>query len=355
LRFGDLARWAEDDHAAAFATFCRSAEALTQADAVLRPGKPASGGLLRVAELAVRATRGPFDPRAFFEDAFEPYDVAVPGGRGFLTGYFEPVVDASPVKTAGFRAPLLARPDDLVTLGPGEAPAGFDPRLQAARRTASGLEPYPERADIEEGALGSRARPIAYLADDVAVFIIQVQGSARLRFPDGRTARAVYAGRNGRPYTSIGRILIDTGRIPLEEMSLERLTAWLRAHPDEARAVMRRNASYVFFALVEDVDPDAGPIGGAGLPLTPGRSLAVDRSLWSYGLPFWLEGELPRPNGGLEALDRLMIAQDTGSAIVGAARGDFFVGTGPEAGTRAGLIRHPARFVVLLPKGEGPR
>jgi membrane-bound lytic murein transglycosylase A len=126
--------------------------------------------------------------------------------------------------------------------------------------------------------------------------------------------------------------------------------AWLRANPDEGRAIMRRNRSYVFFRLADELDPAEGPIGGAGLPLTPGRSLAVDRTLWSYGLPFWLEGELPLAEGGAEPLRRLMIAQDTGTAIVGPARGDFFFGSGAGAGTRAGLLRHPTRFVVLSPK-----
>lgn len=353
LRFAGLAGWNRDDHAAAFATFRRSAEALATSEPSLRPGRPPSEGLRRAAAEALRleAKDSPA-ARAFFEATFAPFEVTPPGGGGFLTGYFEPVLPGSLVRSESFRAPLLARPEDLVTLGSGEAPPGLDPALQSARRTAAGLVPYPERAAIEDGALGDLARPLVWLADAVEVFIVQVQGSARIRLPDGRTLRAAYAGRNGRPYTSIGRILIQQGRIPADAMSLERLTGWLRAHPEEARAIMRRNASYVFFALVEDADPSLGPVGGEGVPLTPGRSLAIDRSLWSYGLPFWIEADLPRADGRPERVNRLMIAQDTGSAIVGPARGDFFVGTGPEAGTRAGLIRHPARFVVLLPKDE---
>jgi membrane-bound lytic murein transglycosylase A len=133
-------------------------------------------------------------------------------------------------------------------------------------------------------------------------------------------------------------------------MNLERMTGWLKANPTEARELLRQNRSYIFFRLAHELDPAEGPIGGAGLPLTPGRSLAVDATLWSYGLPFWLEGQLPVPGGGSEPLARLVIAQDTGSAIVGPARGDLFTGSGPHAGTRAGLIRHPVRFVVLRPK-----
>jgi membrane-bound lytic murein transglycosylase A len=189
-----------------------------------------------------------------------------------------------------------------------------------------------------------------FVRDAVEVFVIQVQGSARIRLADGSIVRVAYAGRNGLPYTSIGRILVERGHIPLAEMSLERLMAWLRANPEAGREVMRQNRSYVFFRRADELDPADGPIGGAGIPLTPGRSLAVDRTLWSYGLPFWLEGELPLAHGGSEPLRRLMIAQDTGTAIVGPTRGDFFFGSGPEAGTRAGLLRHATRFVVLLPK-----
>jgi membrane-bound lytic murein transglycosylase A len=290
------------------------------------------------------------DARGFFESHFEPFYVAPPSDRGFLTGYFEPEFDGSVTRVPGFGTPLLARPDDLVTVPQGGIPPGLDPELQAAKRTAAGFEPYPDRAAIEDGALGDRAKPIVYLRDDVDAFVIHVQGSARIRLVDGHVVRVAYAGRNGRAYTSIGRILVDTGRIPLAEMSLERLTAWIRANPEEGRRVMRQNRSYIFFRLAEELNAADGPIGGAGVPLTPGRSLAVDRGLWSYGLPFWLEGELPLATGGSEPLRRLMIAQDTGTAIVGPARGDFYFGSGPEAGTRAGLLRHSARFMVLAPK-----
>ena len=171
-----------------------------------------------------------------------------------------------------------------------------------------------------------------------------MQGSARLRLADGRKARLVYDGRNGQPYTSIGRLLIEAGEIPEREMSLARLKAWLRANGlkpgDKGRAIMQRNASYVFFRLVEDVDPALGPIGGAGIALTPLRSIAVDRALWSYGLPFWIDAALPWESDELSPFRRLMVAHDTGSAIVGPARADIFFGAGEAAGARAGAIRH---------------
>ena len=288
------------------------------------------------------------------EARFQPYEVRPASApRGFLTGYYEPEAEGSLTRTQEFVAPLLARPDDLVTVGPGEAQPGL-PEGAFARRTGAGLSPYPDRAAIEDGALGHQARPIAFLRDAVAVLIVQVQGSARIRLPDGGTVRVAYAGRNGQPYTSVARVLVETLGIPPAEMTASRLTEWLRAHPGEAPGLIRRNRSYVFFRVADELDPRDGPVGGAGVPLTAGRSLAVDRSAWSYGLPVWLEGDIPGPDGAVEPLRRLVVAQDTGTAIIGPARGDLFFGSGEEAGRQAGLVRHPARFVVLWPKPAAP-
>jgi membrane-bound lytic murein transglycosylase A len=349
VAFEELSGWPEDDHAAAFAAFRRTCEALASGRPSLRPGAAPAPDLAAICREASKADAAA-DPRNFFERSFRPFRVLPPGGDGFLTGYFEPEVEGSLERTERFPTPLLARPDDLVTIPQGQDLPGVEPGLGAARRTPAGFEPYPDRAAIEDGALGERARPVVHLRDPVDAFVIHVQGSARIRLPDGRAVRVAYAGRNGRPYTSIGRILVESGAVPLSEMNLERLTGWLRAHLDEGRAVMRRNRSFIFFRLADELDLAVGPIGGAGVPLTPGRSLAVDRSLWPYGLPFWLDGELPRPEGGSEPLRRLMVAQDTGSAILGPARGDFFAGSGSRAGTQAGLMRHGTRFTVLLPR-----
>jgi membrane-bound lytic murein transglycosylase A len=349
VAFTDLSGWPEDDHAAAFAAFRRTCEAMAKGQPSLRPAAAVAPDLAAICRDALKAAAAA-DPRGFFERSFQPFRVLPPGKDGFLTGYFEPEVQGSLDRTEAFPAPLLARPDDLVTISQGESLPGLEPGLGAARRTPAGFEPYPDRAAIEDGALGERAHPVVHLSGPVDAFIIHVQGSARIRLPDGRAVRVAYAGRNGQPYTSIGRILVESGAVPLAEMNLERLTGWLRAHPEEGRAVMRRNRSFIFFRLADELDPQGGPLGGAGVPLTAGRSLAVDRSLWPYGLPFWLDGMLPRPEGGSEPLRRLMIAQDTGSAILGPARGDFFAGSGPRAGTQAGLMRHPARFIVFLPR-----
>ncbi len=184
-----------------------------------------------------------------------------------------------------------------------------------------------------------------------------MQGSARARLADGREFRLIYDGRNGLPYTSIGRQLIASGEIPEREMSLARLKSWLRTNglrPGErAREMMWSNRSYVFFRL-EAARAGEGPIGGAGRPLTALRSIAVDRSLWSYGTPFWIEADLPWRGEALSPFRRLTVAEDTGSAILGPARADVFFGGGGEAGRRAGAIRHSANFFVLLPLEATP-
>ncbi|MGA7384134.1 MAG: MltA domain-containing protein [Methylocella sp.] len=262
---------------------------------------------------------------------------ACAGGRnaGFLTGYYEPIVEGSSLRTRNFTAPVYSRPDNL-----------------------NALTPYPERAAIEAGAIERHAAPIVWLRDPVEVYLVQVQGSARVRLEDGGLLRCVYAGRNGRPYTSIGRILIDTGEIAEADMSLATLKQWIRAHGqnpgDAGAALMHRNGSYVFFSAHEECEPPCGPIGGQGINLTALRSIAVDRAIWTYGLPFWIAADLPWRDSSPSPFRRLMIAQDAGSAITGPARADISLGSGDDAGARAGDIRHAGDIVVLLPAGEAP-
>ena len=350
IAFADLAAWAADDHLAAFRVFERHCAALAAATPALREGtKPPEA--LRAVCRAAAGVASAEEARAFFERWFDPVEIAPSSGQGFLTGYYEPEVEGSLERSDAFRAPLLARPPDLVTIPQGETRPNVPEGFAAARlRADGGLEAYPDRAAIWRGELGDLARPILWLRDEVEVFFMQVQGSGRVRLPDGRTLRIAYAGRNGHPYSSIGRIMVREGLLPLEEAQLEGLKRWLRANPEEGRRVMGMNASYVFFRIADELPEDAGPIGGAGLPLTPWRSIAVDRTLWAYGLPVWLETALPSG----EAFARLTIAEDTGSAILGPARADLYHGSGPEAGRQAGALRHPMRFVVLWPR-ERPR
>ncbi|WP_246725113.1 murein transglycosylase A [Beijerinckia sp. L45] len=355
VSFSDLPGFSEDDHAAALKTFRASCGAVVSNTPALRSARPAPPGLAAVCRwaLALDPTTGNADARRFFEMYFAPRRL----DPGFLTGYYEPVVDGSLTATSEFSTPLLARPPDLVGGIPGQSISGLDPALSAVRRLPDGtLAAYPDRAAIESGALGTLAAPLVYVRDPVEAFFIHVQGSARVHLPDGSMRRLVYAGRNGQPYTSIGRALVEQLNIPPAEMGMAQLKAWIRDHgqkPGQAGAtLMQRNRSFIFFVFDDSLAPDAGPIGGAGVSLTPLRSLAVDRLIWPYGLPVFIDATLPWRSDTLEPFRRLMVAQDTGSAIVGPARGDIFFGTGPDAARLAGPIRHPGTFFVLWPKDE---
>ena len=350
LDFESLAGWIDDDHPAAFGAFARSARAIGAAQGEPRPAQAAPSELVANARAALCAdVTAKSDARRFFETRFRPFRVVPEGGKGFLTGYYEPCIPASKVETEEFRWPILARPTDLVTFGLDPPPVSFPQDITGARRLSDGsLVPYADRAQIE----AERRDPIVWVRDAVEAFLIQVQGSAQIEFPDRSRARLAYDGRNGLPYTSIGKILIEGGEIAEGAMSLASLKAWLRRDSARGLNMMRRNRSFVFFQLVEDFDPALGPIAGAGVPLTPLRSIAVDRTIWAYGLPFWIDAELPWADDMPRPFRRLMIAQDTGSAIVGPARADVFFGSGDRAGARAGAIRHRAEFVVLLPQGR---
>lgn len=358
LAFADLPGWAQDDHAAALATFRLSCRAMLDAAPQLRPGAAPSPGLLAVCRAALEAPAQA--ARAFFESRFTPWAIRNPdGSEAFFTGYYEPEVEASLTAAPGFATALRARPRDLVSFAPDQPPEGAPPGLAAARRLPDGaLGPMPTRAEIDAGALGDDAAPIAFVRDPVEAFMIQVQGSARLKLPDGRVVRAVYDGRNGHAYTSIGRVLVvDHGLTP-QDVTLEKLKAWVRAagqNPGEAGlALLHRNRSFVFFRLDAAAPPDSGPIGAQGLRLTTLRSIAVDRAIWPYGAPVWIDAELPWESETATRLARLTIAQDTGSAILGPARADIFHGAGVEAGRIAGATRHRGRFVALLPNGDTP-
>jgi membrane-bound lytic murein transglycosylase A len=352
LGFGDLAGFADDDLLAAFRCFARSAPLIVRGDAGVRAANKPSQALTEAARAAlVSPPTHAEDARLFFESRFRPFRVEPT--RGFLTGYYEPIVPGSITESEAFRWPILSRPADLVSFAPEAAPPGFPPGLTGARRRADGsLEPYHNRETIER----ERRGPIAWVRDAAEAFLIQVQGSGQVELADGRRVRLAYDGRNGLPYTSVGRMLIEAGAIDERTMSLANLKAWLRAaglgEGEEGLELIRCNRSFVFFRLVESFDPGLGPVAGAGVALTTLRSIAVDRALWSYGVPFFIEADLPWNQDAPRPFGRLMIAQDTGSAIAGAARADIFFGSGDAAGARAGAIRHPGAFIVLLPVGE---
>jgi membrane-bound lytic murein transglycosylase A len=347
--FRDLAGWASDDHAAAFAAFRLGCAAPPP----LRRSAPAPEALAGACQAALSGDAAR-DPRGFFERWFQPLAIRRPAGRGFLTGYFEPELPGSLVRSADYPVPLHGRPADLVTLAEGEARPAALAALQGARRLpGGGLAPFPTRRAIDEGALGPDAPVIAWMRDEVDRFVMQVQGSGRLRLPDGSGLRIAYAGRNGHPYVSLGRLMSQRLAIPPAEMTMDRLVARLKADAGANRDWIWENPSYVFFRIATELAVDQGPIGGAGHPLTPHRSIAADRALWPYNLPIWLSGDLPTATrGSLAPLARLMIVQDTGSAIVGPARFDYFHGSGDAAGFVAGLTRQAVDAVVLWPRSE---
>jgi membrane-bound lytic murein transglycosylase A len=350
--FAALPGFGADDLGEAFAVFRRSAVRLCANLPEQRPALAAPAGLFAACRAALEGA-GENDPAEFFSTWFRPFRLS---GPGFVTAYYQPEIEARLEPSEAFSVPVLARPRDLVTLNdsPLAGPAGES--LTAARRDACGaLRPFPTRGEIEADPAHAHAAPLAYLRDAVELFLMQVQGSARLRLKDGRALALTYAGRNGWPYASIGRLAIKRGLVPAEAMSLAALKAALRrlgVGPGEAgRRLMQENRSYVFFRIDESCERRLGPIGGEGAVLTPLRSIAVDRSVWSYGLPFWIAGRFPWRNEAETEFARLTIAQDTGSAILGAARADLFYGSGARAGDLAGRVRHQASFAALLPRG----
>ena len=349
LSFDALAGFEREDLDDALAVFRRSAEMICAGAPQLRPARPAGAALRAASE---EALTGAADAAGFFRRWFRPLRLKA---AGFLTGYYEVAAEARRRPEPGFATPVLSRPPDLVTLNDNPLIDADGVALTSARRRADGgLEPYAARRAIEDG-LFEGPLPLAYVRDRVELFLMQVQGSARLRFPDGASMRLTYDGRNGRPYTSVGRLLIERGLVAKERMSLETLKATLRGMglgPGEAgRGLLQENQSYIFFRADDSPARAEGPIGGQGCALSPLRSIAVDRSLWAYGLPFWIRGEIPWQGEEPSPFARLLIAQDTGSAILGGARADLYCGCGDRAGILAGSLRHAAEFVVLSPRG----
>lgn len=346
LAFNDLEGWADDDHAAALIAFRRTC--VQSAERVPRTRSSGVDGEALAAVCASLQDNATVDARVFFETHFTPHRVEA---QGLLTGYFEPQVRASFERTGAFQHPLYARPVDLVELSSSPESLGIDDDVTWGRSTDSGFEAFPDRAAIMNGALDGQNLELVYLQDPIDAFFIHIQGSARLAMTDGSVQRINFAGKSGHHYTPIGRTLVDWGELALEDVTMDSLRSWLAAaSPEDRDAVLATNRSFIFFAMAEDFDSSAGPVAAASVPLTPGRSLAVDRHLHTFGTPVFVQSDEWLP-GDEEKLSRLMIAQDTGSAIVGPARGDIFIGSGNEAGRIAGAVNQPVSFTILMPNG----
>jgi membrane-bound lytic murein transglycosylase A len=337
MSFGELQGWREDDHAEALRTLLKSCRLMQSPDAICAAAMALGDSLDRDAA------------RAFFEANYTPHRIEGSPEPGFVTGYYEPEVRGSRERSGAFMVPVYGRPDDLITLAPETERARFNDRITGMRQTPQGQVPYYTRQEIHAGALEGRGLELLYLDDLVELFYMQVQGSGLVRFAGGSSVRLTYAGKNGHPYTSIGKLLSARGEITSDAMSMAVVKAWLHADPERARALMEENRSYVFFRELDAKESADGPLGADGVQLTPGRSLAVDTAYHRLGLPVFVTGpDIAAPDGA--PFRRLMIAQDVGSAIRGPGRGDIFWGTGAAAGAIAGSTRHKASFTLLLPK-----
>ncbi len=357
LSWNDLDGWAQEDHGAAFGVFRSSCRSLIARARKKNDPRPMARALVATCRRALLLTApSPARARQFLEDQFRPVRINKLGDvAGFLTGYYEPIVEGSRFPTPIYSTPVYRRPRDLVVPATAVAGNGFPNAASVMRKLPNGtLVPYYERGEIEDGVFDGERLEICWLKDPIDLFFIQIQGSGRVRLEDGTTLRLNYDSHNGYPYTAVGRILIERGIVPLAEMSMDRIREWMTSNPADGKALRRQNKSYVFLRVV-GLSDDHEPEGAQGVSLTPRRSIAVDKALHVYGTPFFIEAELPIISPQPDTKFRqFMVAQDTGSAIVGPARADIYYGAGEAAGRIAGRIRHPGRFALLLPRELDP-
>ena len=366
MAFEQLDGWTAEDHLAAFSAFRASCVAVRRraehrdAGRQRQQPKPIERlSAIRGMAAELGGNVGRLSARRFFETAFRPVRISKLGDRdGFLTGYYEPEVEGRRKPGDGFTIPMYRQPAELVAGVAKKKHArmhGFPNRGKVGRRVGRRLVEYHDRAAIEDGALQDRGLEICWLKDPIDAFFIHIQGSARVRLEDGKILRLNYAAHNGHTYLAVGRVLADRGIVPRSEMTMDKIRAYFSETPGEAREIMRMNKSFVFFREVAELPADAEAIGAQGLPLVRERSIAVDRAIHAYGTPFWIEAELPlQSESTMTSFRRLMLAQDTGSAIVGPARADVYFGAGIDAGTIAGRLKHAGRFFMLVPRAIDP-
>jgi peptidoglycan lytic transglycosylase A len=340
LNFTALEGWQDDDHVAAFDAFLKSCSAILQGTKAMRAARPVYGALFKVCERARDA--GKLDreqARKFFETNFSPVRVMPPmhtygyytGADGFYTGYYEPEVVGSRVKTDEYAIPLYGVPAKL------------------AGKKSKVFSQY-DRVDIENGALAGKDLEICWVKNPVDAFFAQIQGSTRIKLDDGELLRLNYIASNGKPYTPVGRILIDQGVFTPQEMSMDKIRDYMEANPEEGQALREKNRSFVFFSKTA-LAPHDECLGAQGIPLTPGRSIAVDPTNHVYGTPIWIDAKFPLKSEVPEdTFQHLMVAQDTGSAIRGPARADIYFGHGTDVPHVAGRIKQFGKFVMLVPQ-----
>lgn len=350
VAFTDLPGWTVDHLSDALPALARSCGRLMSQPPDRRVGP---GGLAgKVADWQTACARLSAVPsgddsaaQSFLETHFTPYAAGNNGDRkGLFTGYYEVELDGSHSPDPAYPVPLYKRPGDLVMVDLGDFADRWKGERTAGRVVDGRLKPFEDRAAIESGALRGKGLELVWLKDPIATFFLHIQGSGRVRMADGTEMRVGYAGQNGHKYVAIGKELIERGELKREEVSLQTIRAWLRAHPGEAPGVMNLNPSFVFFQTLKG----DGPNGAQGVALTPGRSLAVDSKFVPYGVPVWLDAEDPVDK--TQPLRRLLVAQDTGGAIRGPVRGDVFWGHGDEAESKAGVMKSRGEYFLLLPR-----
>lgn len=334
--FADLPGWPEDEITAAFLAFLQGCPAIKS--------QPLAAICVRALPLAT-ATSGA--QREFLEAEFVPHRVIAADGKaeGLLTGYYEPLLHGARKPDARFRYPLYGPPEDLVSVELADVYPELKGMRLRGRLVGRKLVPYWTRGDIDNDAAPLKGRELVWVDDPIEAFFLQVQGSGRVRLENGDVVRVGYADQNGYPYRSIGRVLVERGELTLDKASMQGIRAWGRDNPQKLPGLLAENPSYVFF---RELPPgNGGPIGALGVPLTPGRSLAIDPRVVPLGLPVFVATTWP---GSDAPLNRLMAAQDTGGAIKGPIRADFFWGFGDDSAELAGRMRQPLRMWVLLPR-----
>nr|WP_276540310.1 MltA domain-containing protein [Bradyrhizobium elkanii] len=357
LAWSNVAGWSADDHLAAYKAFRASCKPIAAQQGAPADSKALGSSLRDPCRIAKGlALSDGVKAKDFFEQNFVPLRISRLGeDAGFVTGYYEPVLNGSRTQTDVYNVPVYRRPSNLFVRGKTQNSVGLPNGGAVYRKIGRRkLVPYYDRGQIEDGAIAGRGLEICWLKSQTDLLFAQIQGSARIKLEDGTTLRINYDAHNGYPYTPVGRVLIDRGIIPKDQMSMQKIREWMEQNPDGANDLRRQNRSYVFFREVPLSDKDEA-VGAQGVPLTPGRSIAVDKALHVYGTPFFIAGELPiESEQSKTPFHRLMIAQDTGSAIVGPARADLYFGAGADAGKVSGRLRHNMQFVMLVPKGLDP-
>lgn len=361
VSFSALPGWHTDDVSGALAAFQKSCTVILK-KSPSAPLDSKTGGEIPygVAQdwqplcRQVRSIKGTnAEVRSFIEATFTPLLISdKKQSEGLFTGYYEPEINASRTRSTLYATPFLAKPADLLTVNLEQ----FDPSLKGktirGRVEAGRFIPYHKRADIEAGALDIEPLALAWAKDPIDVFFAHIQGSARLKLEDGSVTRMAFAGKNGRPYRAIGRDLVARGAIRQDQVSMQSIRAWLTQNPHSRDEILHLNPSYIFFREVSINEADLGPPGAANIPLTPYRSLAVDRTVHPLGALMWLDSHEPGATTGDKSIpfQHLMVAQDTGSAIKGNVRGDIFFGSGAQAGESAGHMAMAGKLYTLVPK-----